>query len=91
MLKRSIVKYIENITKKYILKLYENMLIKLWILGCKSNCRKIDKRLVAGIGLENILIVDTEDVVLVCHKDRCQDIKELVKNISSSDDYERFI
>lgn len=50
-----------------------------------------DKRLIAGVGLENILIVDTEDVVLVCNKERCQDIKQLVKNISLVDEYERFI
>lgn len=50
-----------------------------------------DKRLIAGVGLENILIVDTEDVVLVCNKERCQDIKELVKNISLVNEYERFI
>ena len=61
------------------------------LLDVKNTTILGDKRLVAGIGLENILIVDTEDVVLVCHKDRCQDIKELVKNISSLDDYERFI
>lgn len=50
-----------------------------------------DKRLIAAIGLEDMLIVDTEDVVLVCPKSRCQDIKELVKNMSKQDEFERFM
>lgn len=50
-----------------------------------------DKRLVAAIGLKDMLIVDTKDVVLVCPKDRCQDIKELVKKMSNQDEFEKFI
>jgi mannose-1-phosphate guanylyltransferase len=50
-----------------------------------------DKRLVAAIGLKDMLIVDTKDVVLVCPKDRCQDIKELVKRMSNQDEFEKFI
>jgi len=37
------------------------------------------KRLVAAIGLKDMVIVDTEDVVLVCPKDRAQDVKTLVE------------
>lgn len=61
------------------------------VIDVKNTTILGDKRLIAGIGLENILIVDTEDVVLVCNKERCQDIKALVKNISSLDEYEKFI
>lgn len=50
-----------------------------------------EKRLVAGIGLKDMLIVDTNDVLLVCPKDRCQDIKELVKRMSKQDEFERFM
>jgi mannose-1-phosphate guanylyltransferase len=50
-----------------------------------------DKRLIAGIGLKDMLVVDTEDVVFICPKDRCQEIKELVKKISMKDEFERFI
>jgi mannose-1-phosphate guanylyltransferase len=50
-----------------------------------------DKRLIAAIGLKDMLIVDTKDVVLVCPKDRCQDIKELVKRMSKQDEFERFM
>jgi mannose-1-phosphate guanylyltransferase len=35
-------------------------------------------RFVATIGLEDLVIVDTEDALLVCAKDRVQDIKRVV-------------
>lgn len=50
-----------------------------------------DKRLIAGIGLKDMIVVDTEDVVFICPKDRCQEIKELVKKLSLKDEFERFI
>jgi mannose-1-phosphate guanylyltransferase len=37
-----------------------------------------DKRLVAAIGLEDIIIVDTEDALLVCPRSRAQDVKKVV-------------
>lgn len=40
-------------------------------------------RLVASIGLENIVVVETADAVLVAHKDRAQDVKALVKTFQS--------
>jgi mannose-1-phosphate guanylyltransferase len=36
-------------------------------------------RLVATIGLDSLVIIDTEDALLVCHKDRAQDIKMVVE------------
>lgn len=37
-----------------------------------------DHRLIAAIGLENIVIVDTPDALLVCAKDKTQDVKKIV-------------
>lgn len=34
--------------------------------------------LIATIGVENLIIVDTKDAVLVCRKDRAQEVKKLV-------------
>jgi len=34
--------------------------------------------LIATIGVENLIIVQTEDAVLVCAKDRAQDVKQVV-------------
>jgi len=39
-------------------------------------------RLVATIGLEDIFVVDTADASLVCHRDRVQDVKNLVERLS---------
>ena len=37
-----------------------------------------DRRLVAAIGLEDMIIVDTEDALLVCPRSRAQDVKKVV-------------
>lgn len=35
-------------------------------------------QLIATIGVENLIIVDTKDAVLVCRKDRAEEVKKLV-------------
>jgi mannose-1-phosphate guanylyltransferase len=35
-------------------------------------------KLTVTIGVENIVIVDTNDVLMVCHKDRAQDVRDVV-------------
>jgi mannose-1-phosphate guanylyltransferase/mannose-6-phosphate isomerase len=39
-------------------------------------------RLVAAVGVDDLVIVDTEDAVLVAHRDRVQDVKEVVNQLS---------
>ena len=36
------------------------------------------KKLLATIGIHDLIIVETDDALLVCHKDRAQEIKNLV-------------
>ncbi|MFA6233777.1 MAG: mannose-1-phosphate guanylyltransferase [Bacteroidota bacterium] len=36
------------------------------------------KRIAAAIGVEDLIIIDTDDAVLVCHKGRSQEVKEIV-------------
>ncbi len=38
-------------------------------------------RLVATAGLKDMVVVDTEDATLVCHKDRAQDVKKIVDEL----------
>jgi mannose-1-phosphate guanylyltransferase len=38
-------------------------------------------RLTVTIGVEDLIVVDTEDVLLICHKDRAQDVREVVNNL----------
>ncbi len=37
-----------------------------------------DKRLVATVGLKDLVVVDTEDATLVCPRERSQDVKKIV-------------
>ncbi len=39
------------------------------------------KRLVALVGVENLVIVDTPEVLLVCDRDRAQDVKKIVEEL----------
>jgi mannose-1-phosphate guanylyltransferase len=39
------------------------------------------KRLIATVGIEDIVIVETEDAVLVCRKNEAQKVKDLVREI----------
>ena len=38
-------------------------------------------RVVAGVGLKNLVIIDTEDALLVSHVDRVQDVKKIVERL----------
>jgi mannose-1-phosphate guanylyltransferase/mannose-6-phosphate isomerase len=54
-------------------------------LDCRNNLvRASARRLVATIGLEDVVIVDTADATLVARKDRVQDVKQIVDRIRQS-------
>ena len=42
-----------------------------------------EERLVAAVGMEDHIVVETADVVLVAHKDRVQEVKELVGQLKA--------
>ncbi|KXK20729.1 MAG: Mannose-1-phosphate guanylyltransferase (GDP) [Chloroflexi bacterium OLB15] len=42
-------------------------------------------KLTVTIGLEDLVIVDTSDVLLVCHRDRAQDVKQIVNMLKDRD------
>lgn len=48
-------------------------------LDSKNSFVWSDKRIVATLGLDNLVIVDSKDALLVCPKDRAQDVKKLVE------------
>jgi mannose-1-phosphate guanylyltransferase/mannose-6-phosphate isomerase len=51
------------------------------MLDCKDCFIQAESRLVAAVGLENIVIVETKDSTLVAKKDRSQDVKALVDTL----------
>ena len=42
---------------------------------------KENDKIIATIGLENIVIVNTKDALLICHKDKSQEIKKILNKI----------
>jgi mannose-1-phosphate guanylyltransferase/mannose-6-phosphate isomerase len=48
-----------------------------------------DKRLVATVGLNNLIVIDTPDALLVCAKDKAQDVKRVVQKLKEKNCKER--
>lgn len=46
------------------------------------------QRLVAAIGIQDMVIIDTNDVLLVCPRDRAQDVKKLVETLKENEQNE---
>jgi hypothetical protein len=44
-----------------------------------------DRRLIVTIGVEDLVVVDTGDVVLVCRKDQAQKVRQVVGELKQSD------
>ncbi len=53
-----------------------------------ENCNNITvcggKRLIATIGIKDVIIVDTDDAVLVCSKNNTQDIKKIIEHLKEN-------
>jgi mannose-1-phosphate guanylyltransferase len=47
------------------------------VLDTKNSLVYTDKLAVA-IGIEDVIVVETDDVLMICHKDRAQQVKEIV-------------
>ena len=53
------------------------------VLDCKDSVLYSSGRKIAVIGVENLVVVETDDVVMVCPKDRAQDVKAIVEQIKA--------
>ncbi len=49
------------------------------LFECKDTLIYSDKKLIAGVGLEGMIVVETPDAILVCRKERAQDVKKIVE------------
>jgi len=47
----------------------------------RNNLARSDSRLLALVGVENLIVVETKDAVLVAHKDKVQDVKKIVEQL----------
>ena len=43
-----------------------------------------NNRLVATLGVANLVVVDTDDVLLICSRDRAQDVKKIVEKLRTN-------
>ena len=61
----------------------ENNVVKGKTIGIDSkNCIIMGKdRLIATVGVRDLIVVDTQDAVLICPKNRAQEVKKLVKKL----------
>jgi mannose-1-phosphate guanylyltransferase len=82
-----------NALEKYFIKDDENNIINgLYSSIDTRNCMVFGNgRLIATIGVNNLLIVDTGDTLLICDRERDQDIKELVRQLGASRGFDKFI
>ena len=60
-------------------------------LDSRNSILYADKRLVATIGLEDLVVVDTEDATLVCHKSRVQDVRKVVETLKQRNAEEHLV
>lgn len=51
------------------------------LLDVSNTIVKSHHRVIAGVGLKDLVIVDTEDALLVSHVDRVQDVKKIVERL----------
>jgi len=54
---------------------------RVFDLESENSLIRGDRRLVATVGLKDLIVVDTEDAVLVCARDRAQDVRRIVEQI----------
>ena len=50
-------------------------------LDSRGNFVSGDKRLIALLGVENLVIVDTDDALLICSADRVQEVKQILDEL----------
>lgn len=56
----------------------------VYLEGVGNSLVRAESRMVAAIGVSNLLIVETADAVLVADKDRAQDVKKIVDYLKAS-------
>ena len=54
------------------------------LLDCEGCAVFGGRRLVAASGLRDLIVVDEEDALLICHKDRAQDVKAIVETLEKA-------
>jgi len=53
-------------------------------VDCKNTLLRSESRLIAAVGLEDVIVVETADAILLCHKGESQRVREIVKVLKDS-------
>ena len=51
------------------------------VIDTENTIVQADKRVVAVLGLRDLIVVDTDDATLICPKDRSQEVREVVNHL----------
>ena len=51
--------------------------------NCANTLALSEGRLVACVGVRDVIVVETADAILVCHKDQTQDVKKIVDRLKA--------
>jgi mannose-1-phosphate guanylyltransferase/mannose-6-phosphate isomerase len=55
------------------------------LIGSTNNFVHSEHRLIAGVGLEDLMIIDADDALLVAHRDKAQEVKQIVQQLKARD------
>ena len=53
------------------------------LIDARDNLVLSEKRLIAVVGVENLVVVETEDALLICPRDRAQDVRRVVQTLEA--------
>jgi len=53
-------------------------------INSKNNLLFLDKKVIATVGLQDMLIIDTPDALLICPKDEAQGVKQVVQALKDN-------
>jgi mannose-1-phosphate guanylyltransferase/mannose-6-phosphate isomerase len=55
----------------------------VWLQDVKNSLIHAEDRLVAAVGVENQIVIETRDAILVTTRDRAQDVKKIVESLKA--------
>lgn len=65
--------------------------IKDWLAIDTKDTLVFSSKLVATVGVEGLIVVETDDALLICSRERAQDVKLLVERLKAADDRHEYL
>lgn len=62
-----------------------------WAVGTRNCYLQSESRILAAVGVEDLVVVETPDAVLVAHKDAAQDVKAVVDQLKAANRTEHLV